>query len=85
MRIELFEAPDGLLSRRWVREEGIEFLKQELIEAREDALKALKSIIVNFKEPLEGSVNVTFKVDEKGFLTLILPEDEKLETGLRLQ
>ncbi|MBI5888314.1 MAG: Hsp70 family protein [Deltaproteobacteria bacterium] len=85
MRIEFFEAPDGLLSRRWVREEGMEFLKQELIEAKEDALKAMKSIIVKFKEPLSDSVNLTFKIDEKGFLTVILPGGEKLETGLRLQ
>ncbi len=85
IRVELHEAPDGLLSRRWVREEGIEFLKQELIEAREDALRVLKTITVKFKEPVTDAVEVTFRVNEKGFLTLILPDDNKLETGLRLQ
>ncbi|MBI5827420.1 MAG: Hsp70 family protein [Deltaproteobacteria bacterium] len=81
--LELFEVPDELITRMWVMEGGIEFIKQEIKHGEEAVLRSLKTITLSFKEPIEGDVSVTFRVDEKGLLT-IRYGIETLDTGLAL-
>lgn len=81
--LELFEVPDDLITRMWVMEGGIEFIKQEIKHGEETDLRSLKTITLSFKEPVEGDVNVTFHVDERGLLT-IKYGIETLDTGLVL-
>jgi len=86
MTIELFEVPENLLTRRWVSEEGIEFLKQEMKEAADLSLSGLKSVTVKLPQEDTEEVLVTLCVDLSGALTLKYGADGKLvETGLRLQ
>lgn len=84
--IELYEVPDSLIARRWVREAGVEYLKQELSEAPNMALKALKTITLSFKEPVAEPVDAAFVISESGELSVSYgPAKVKLDTGLRLQ
>lgn len=85
LRIELFEVPDGLISRRWVREEGVEFLKQELSEARQTGLNGLKTINVGLDDPSKEDVALTFSIAEDGRLSVKWGADNVIETGIRLQ
>jgi len=86
MTLELFEVPENLLVRRWVSEEGIEFLKQELKEAVDLSLAALKPVTLALPEEDAEEVLVTFCVDLAGALTLKYgPEGSRFDTGLRLQ
>ncbi|MBI5345437.1 MAG: Hsp70 family protein, partial [Deltaproteobacteria bacterium] len=66
--LELFEVPDSLVARRWVREGGIEFLKQELAETRGADLRALKTVTIPFKEPVIEDIDVTFRINETNHL-----------------
>ena len=84
--IELFEVPEALVSRRWVREEGVEFLKQELIQAREAALKGLKVVTLPFKEHLMEDIFITLVISEDGMLSVRYgPDNRPVDTGIRLQ
>ncbi len=85
--LELFEVPESMLTRVWVMESGIEFLKQELKTGDgQMALKALKGVTLDFNAPLEKDVLVTFRVDESGQLSLKYgPGDTLHDTGVRLQ
>ena len=86
MTIELFEVPENLLTRRWVSEEGIEFLKQEMKEAADLSLSGLKPVTVKLSQEDAEEVLVTLCVDLSGTLTLKYGTEGKLvETGLRLQ
>ncbi|MDP2690287.1 MAG: Hsp70 family protein, partial [Deltaproteobacteria bacterium] len=85
--IELFEVPESLLTRVWVMESGIEFLKQELkLNERNMALAALKGVTLAFDEPVKKDALVTFCVDEAGRLGIKWgPEGRLQETDIRLQ
>lgn len=83
--VELFVVPESLIVRRWVKEDGVEFIKQELQQTVDVAFEALKTATLSFPEPVEGPVEVTFRVNESGVLTLVTPGAAELETGLRLQ
>lgn len=84
--LELYEAPESLVTRRWVSEGGIEFLKQELKDTAGAVLNPLKTISLPFKEPLSREVEVTFCVNENGQLTLKYGTlNTILETDVRLQ
>lgn len=86
MSFEFFEVPESLLTRRWVTEGGIEFIKQELASPATVSLTALKTVTLPFKEPVEGPVEVTFMVDGNGELSVKYGADNAVvETGLRLQ
>lgn len=86
MTIELFEVPENLLTRRWVSEEGIEFLKQEMKEAADLTLSGLKPVNVKLADEDAEEVLVSLCVDQSGNLTLkFSPEGAPVETGLRLQ
>jgi actin-like ATPase involved in cell morphogenesis len=86
MTIELFEVPENLLTRRWVSEEGIEFLKQEMKEAVDLSLSGLKPVTVKLPQEETEEVLVTFCVDLSGALTLKYGTDgASVPTGLRLQ
>lgn len=86
MTIELFEVPENLLTRRWVAEEGIEFLKQEMKEAADLSLSGLKPVTVKLPQEDAEEVLVSFCVDQSGSLSLKYgPEGKIVETGLRLQ
>lgn len=85
--IELFEVPESLLTRVWVMESGIEFLKQELKHNDSNlALTALKGITLTAREPIKEEVAITFCVDEAGHLSIKWGAgQERVESGLRLQ
>lgn len=86
MTIELFEVPENLLTRRWVSEEGIEFLKQEMKEAADLTLSGLKPVTVKLPGEDTDELLVTFCVDQGGTLSLKYGVDGKtVDTGLRLQ
>jgi len=84
--IELFEVPESLLARRWIVEEGVEFLKQDLKEAAALALAGLKPITLSFGADAPEEVRVTFCVTSAGEVALKYGLDGKtVETGLKLQ
>jgi len=86
MTIELFEVPENLLTRRWVTEEGIEFLKQEMKEPADLTLSGLKPVNVKLVDEEVEELLVSFCVDQSGNLTLkFSPGGAPVETGLRLQ
>lgn len=87
--LELFEVPDTYITRLWVKEGGIEFLKQEF-KGREGtggegpALTGFKPVTLAFKESLKEDVFVTFAVNDKGNLS-IKYGGAVIEPGIRLQ
>ncbi|MFQ5736148.1 MAG: Hsp70 family protein [Thermodesulfobacteriota bacterium] len=85
--LELFEVPESMLTRVWVMESGIEFLKQELKHNGGNlALDALKGVTIPFDEPIGSDVLVTFCIDETGHLSIRYgPDDRVLDSTLRLQ
>lgn len=86
LSIELFEVPESVLTRRWVSEGGIEFLKQEMKEAADLSLSGLKPITLALPDEEADEVQVTFSVDEKGSLGIKYgPEGRAVNTGIRLQ
>lgn len=87
--LEFFEVPDTYITRLWVKEGGIEFLKQEFKggEGRgggKPALTGFKPITLAFKEPLKEDVFVTLVVNDKGFLSIKFG-GTVIEPGIRLQ
>ncbi|MBI5971040.1 MAG: Hsp70 family protein [Deltaproteobacteria bacterium] len=87
--LELFEVPDTYITRLWVKEGGMEFLKQEF-KGREGkggerpALAGFKPITLAFNEPLKEDVFVTLVVNDKGFLSIKFG-GAIIEPGIRLQ
>lgn len=82
--LELFEVPDSLVSRVWVIEEGIEYLKQEFKQAGESSLNPLKTVTLTFREPLKDEFHATFSVDGNGHLSVKYGQEE-VDAGVRLQ
>ncbi|MEE8575342.1 MAG: Hsp70 family protein [Thermodesulfobacteriota bacterium] len=82
--LELFEIPDSLITRRWVSEAGHEYIKQVIKKGPLVQLKAMKVITLSFDEDIEGTVSVTFIIDQFGHLT-VRYNDKDEETGIRLQ
>lgn len=82
--LELYEVPESLITRKWVMEGGIEFIKQEIIASDEVELADFKTITLQFKEPVDSPIDVTFSIDEKGSLK-VRYGIETVDTGLRLQ
>ncbi len=87
--LELFEVPDTYITRLWVKEGGIEFLKQEFKggdggRGGKPALTGFKPVTLAFKETLKEDVYVTFVVNDKGFLSIKFG-GEVIEPGIRLQ
>jgi len=86
MSFEIFEVPESHLTRKWVMEGGIEFIKQEVASPSTALLNALKTITVNFGEPVDGPVEVTFMVAGNGELSVKYGADNAVVgTGLILQ
>jgi len=85
--VELFEVPESMLTRVWVMESGIEFLKQEMKHNDSNiALVPLKGVTLAAEETIKAEVTVIFCVNEAGHLSIKWgPEDARVETGLRLQ
>jgi actin-like ATPase involved in cell morphogenesis len=84
--VELFEVPESLVARRWLREDGVEYLRQELAETKGVVLNALKTITLPYDEPLTEDQFISFKIDESGNLSIKYgPKEMDMETGVRLQ
>ena len=83
--LELFEVPESLVARRWVKEEGIEFLKQELTEVKDIALTPLRTVTLHFSEHIKGDVTATLRIEEKGDLSIRYGEGKRVDSGIRLQ
>lgn len=84
MYLELFEVPEGLITRKWVTEAGMEFIRQELQQTRDISLAGFKTVTLPFDSPLDGGVEVTLSVDESGLLK-VRYAGKSVDTGLRLQ
>ncbi len=97
IQIELFEVPEGLITRRWVKEGSVEFIRQVLKHAYDDiSLEGFKTITLPFDEPIEQEVFVTFSVAESGALKVRYSLDDseaatkatkvrEVDAGIRLQ
>jgi molecular chaperone DnaK (HSP70) len=84
--LELFEVPENMVTRRWVTESGVEFIKQEIKQVKDISLKGFNIITLSFKEPLNEDVYITFCVNDKGHLMVRYGrENIELETGIRLR
>lgn len=84
--LELAEVPEGLITRRWVTEAGVEYLRQAIKQSNDTLLKGLKIVTLPFDHPLEEDVMVTFGIDVSGNLKVIYgKENKEIDTGLRLQ
>lgn len=86
IHLELFEISEGLLTRRWIVEGGVEFIKQEIKPTKDIALKGFKIITLPFKKPIEGDIHVTFNVDDRGHLLIKYGKDNaEIGTDIMLQ
>lgn len=84
--LELVEVPETLITRRWVTEAGVEYLRQALKQSNDTVLKGLKIVTLTFDTALDEDVMVTFSLAETGNFKVIYGNNNKeLETGLRLQ
>ncbi|MEE9543786.1 MAG: Hsp70 family protein [Thermodesulfobacteriota bacterium] len=84
--LELFEVPDAMITRRWESEAGLEFIRQVLKQPEATGLNAFKIITLPFTEEIEDEIEITFKVDESGRLTVHCMGDENVvDSGVRLQ
>lgn len=84
--LELFEVPESMIARRWTAEAGMEFIKQEITQTKDAALKAFKIIAVPFQETQCEDIDITFRIDDRGHLTIRYGKNNvEIETGIRLQ
>jgi molecular chaperone DnaK (HSP70) len=84
--LELFEVPDTMITRRWESESGLEFIRQVLKQPEATGLGTFKIVTIPFAEEIEDEVEITFKVDEAGRLTVSYLGGEKvIDPGVRLQ
>lgn len=84
--LELYEAPESIIARRWVNESGIEFIKQELQSPVNVQLTALKVITLPFQERVAADTEITFIVSESGALAVKYgPSNTVVDTDIRLQ
>ena len=81
--LELFEIPDHLITRRWVREGEMEFIKQSLKQSENVELRGFRVITLPVEER-EKQVSVTLCVEKDGTLK-IRYRGRAIETPVRLQ
>ena len=82
--LELYEVPEPLLTRIWVMEGGIEFIKQEFKSESSTELNPVKSITIKMTEPINAPVFVTFSLNDKGVLS-VKYGTETITTDIKLQ
>lgn len=83
--LEFYEIPESFITRRWVMESGMEFIKQELREPVDIAINSFKSISLPLSGPID-EFDVTFHVGESGMLSVRYgPDNKELHTEIRLQ
>jgi len=83
--LELFEVPENLVTRRWVKEADMEFIKQ-VLKSKDEAVELKGFKIVTL--PLEDgdALDATLCVDEAGNLRIRYGRERKeLDAGIRLQ
>ena len=84
--LELFEVPETMITRRWESEAGLEFIRQVLKQPETTGLSTFKIITLPFAEEIEDEVEITFKVDESGRLTVsYMGGAQEVDPGVRLQ
>ena len=84
--IELFEAPESYIVRRWEKEGETEIIKQVIKPAKDINLKGFSIIALSFDEPLRDEINITFFVNDSGHLMLRYgKENKEIKTDIRLQ
>lgn len=84
--IELFEAPESCITRRWEKEGETEIIKQAVKPVKEIGLKGFSIITLSFEEPLMDEINITFLVNDSGYLLLRYGKGNKeIKTDIRLQ
>ena len=84
--LELFEVPDSMITRRWEKESGLEYIRQVLKQHDTTGLDAFKIITIPFDNDIEGEVELCFKIDEGGKLSVTyLDGAETVDAGVRLQ
>ena len=84
--IELFEAPESYIVRRWEKKGEAEIIKQALKQVKGIGLKGFGIITLSFEEPLKDEINITFFVNDSGYLLLRYGKEHKeIKTDIRLQ
>ncbi len=83
--IELFEIPENLITRRWVAEGGMEFIKQMIKHSDNLELKGFRIIYIPLTRNADEGTDVSFRVDKDGHLSLRYAEHTTLKTDIRLQ
>ena len=84
--IELFEAPESCIARRWEKEGETEIIKQVIKPVKGIGLKGFSIITLSFEEPLRDEINITFLVNDSGYLLLRYGKEHKeIKTDIRLQ
>lgn len=84
--IELFEAPESCIVRRWEKEGETEIIKQVIKPVKGIGLKGFSIITLSFEEPLRDEINITFFVNDSGYLLLRYGKEHKeIKTDIRLQ
>ncbi len=81
--LELFEVPDHLVTRRWVREGDMEFIKQSLKQSENMELRGFRVITLPVDEKKE-QIAITLCVEKDGTLK-IKYMNRTMETPVRLQ
>lgn len=84
--LELFEVPDSMITRRWEKESGLEYIRQVLKHQDATGLSAFKIVTLPFDEAIEGEIEICFKVDESGKLSVHCPGSALVvDDGIKLQ
>jgi molecular chaperone DnaK (HSP70) len=84
--LELFEVPDSLITRRWEKESGLEYIKQAMKPSVNVELKSFKIVNLPFDKPINENICITFCIDKLGYLKIRYGSNEtELQAGIRLQ
>ncbi len=81
--LEIFEVPDHLVTRRWIREGDMEFIRQGLRKSENMELRGFRIITLPVDEK-QRQVAITLCVEKDGTLKLKY-RDRVVETPVRLQ
>ncbi len=84
--LELIEVPDSLITRRWEKESGLEYIKQVMKPSIDVELKNFKIVNLPFDKPIDEDICITFCIDKLGYLKIRYGSNQtELQAGIRLQ
>lgn len=84
--LELIEVPDSLITRRWAKEAGLEYIKQVMKPSINVELKSFKIVNLPFDKPIDEDICITFCLDKLGYLKIRYGSTQtELQADIRLQ